>query len=343
MAKKLNGKRVAILVAEGFEQVELEKPRDALKDEGAETQIVSPESGKVRAWDETDWGSKFGVDVALDDANPEEYDALLLPGGVMNPDHLRKNPAAVQFVRAFFSSGKPIAAICHAPWTLIEADVVRGCTLTSYPSLQTDLRNAGARWVDEEVVTHQGLVTSRNPDDIPAFNRKMIEEFAEGVHSQRVTSDADRMRASQIMTARPETVTPDTPVREVAQRMKELDVGIIPVVESEDSLRLKGVVTDRDLAMRVLAEGKDGKLTVSDCMTTSVATVARTDTVHQVMNLMKREQVRRIPVTDAEGNLVGIIAQADLVVDYAGLDLERETEVEEVIERISEPARPRGR
>lgn len=182
MAGKLDGKRVAILVEKGFEQVEMTEPRRALDEAGARTELVSPVQGKVKAWDETDWGKEFPVDTRLEDAEPHGYDALLLPGGVMNPDHLRRNSRAVDFVRHFFESGKPVAAICHAPWMLVEADVVRGRTLTSYPSLQTDLRNAGAEWKDQEVVTDQGLVTSRKPDDLPAFNRKMVEEFAEGRH-----------------------------------------------------------------------------------------------------------------------------------------------------------------
>jgi protease I len=185
MATQLNGKRIAILVADGFEQVELAEPKKALEQAGAQAEIISPAKGKVKGWDHTEWGDQFTVDVPLEQANPENYDGLLLPGGVMNPDKLRINKQAVQFVRAFFEAGKPVAAICHAPWTLIDAGVVGGRTMTSYPSLQTDLKNAGARWVDQEVVVDNGLVTSRNPNDIPAFNRKMIEEFAEGRHAQR--------------------------------------------------------------------------------------------------------------------------------------------------------------
>jgi protease I len=183
MANELNGKKVAILVEKGFEQVELTQPKLALEQAGAQTHIISPQQGKVKSWEHTDWGDEYNVDVQLDQARPEDYDALVLPGGVMNPDHLRKNQKAVQFVRAFFDAGKPVAAICHAPWTLIEAGVVKGKTLTSYPSLKTDLKNAGAFWVDQEVVVDNGLVTSRNPDDLPAFNRKMIEEIGEGVHA----------------------------------------------------------------------------------------------------------------------------------------------------------------
>lgn len=187
----LKGKRVAILVEEGFEEVEMTEPRKALDEAGAQTDLISPEEKKVKSWAFTEWGKKYSVDVHLDDARPDQYDALLLPGGVMNPDKLRMNKRAVSFVREFFDSGKPVAAICHAPWTLIEADVVRGRTITSWPSLQTDLRNAGATWVDQEVVTDQGLVTSRSPSDIPAFNPKMIEEFAEGVHERGVARAAD--------------------------------------------------------------------------------------------------------------------------------------------------------
>jgi protease I len=179
MAEKLVGKKIAILVADGFEQSELEKPRKALDEAGAVTQIVSPAGKKVKGWDHTKWGDEVEVDVALDKADPAEFDALQLPGGVMNPDHLRMNPKAVEFVRHFFDSGKPVAAICHAPWTLIEANVVRGRKIASWPSLKTDLRNAGAEWVDEEVVRDGNLVTSRKPDDIPAFNREMIALFSE--------------------------------------------------------------------------------------------------------------------------------------------------------------------
>jgi protease I len=185
MAGELMDKKVAILVAHGFEQVELTEPRRALEEAGAQVQIVSPESGEVRGWQHTEWGDRFPVDVALDTANPDDFDALMLPGGVMNPDSLRRNEWALQFVRAFVESGKPVAAICHAPWTLIDAGVVSGRRMTSYHSLQTDLKNAGAQWVDEEVVVDNGLVTSRQPDDIPAFNRKMVEEIAEGIHAQR--------------------------------------------------------------------------------------------------------------------------------------------------------------
>ena len=180
---ELNGKRVAILVANGFELVEMTEPRRALEEAGAETEIVSPADGKVKAWDETDWGDEFDVDVPLSSADPSQYDALLLPGGVMNPDNLRQEESAVRFTRHFFEEGKPVAAICHAPWLLIEADVVKGREMTSYNSLRKDLENAGARWVDREVVVDAGLVTSRNPGDIPAFNRKLVEEVGEGIHA----------------------------------------------------------------------------------------------------------------------------------------------------------------
>lgn len=182
MANELKGKRVAILVDNGFEQVELTQPKQALEQAGAQTSIVSPQRSQVKGWNHTDWGETISVDIQIDQAHAEDYDALVLPGGVMNPDHLRRNEKVLQFVRAFFEAGKPVAAICHAPWTLIDAGVVLGRTLTSYPSLQMDLKNAGANWVDREVVVDKGLVTSRKPDDLPAFNRKMIEEIAEGVH-----------------------------------------------------------------------------------------------------------------------------------------------------------------
>jgi len=182
MADQLKGKRVAALATHGFEQDELLQPRKALIDVGAVVDVVSPESGKIRGWKHKEWGEDVQVDRTLEQARPDEYDALLLPGGVMNPDRLRMDPRAVQFVKRFFDDGKPIAVICHGPWTLVEAGVVHGVTMTSWPSLKTDLENAGAKWVDQEVVTDRGVVSSRKPDDIPAFNRKMIEEFAEGVH-----------------------------------------------------------------------------------------------------------------------------------------------------------------
>jgi protease I len=178
----LAGKKVAILVADGFEQSEMVEPRDALREAGAQALIVSPAKGKVRGWQHSEWGDTFPVEIPLEGANANDFDALLLPGGVMNPDKLRADQKAVQFVREFFREGKPVAAICHGPWTLIDADVVKGRQMTSYHSIRSDLINAGAKWVDEEVIVDNGLVTSRKPSDIPAFNRKMIEEFAEGKH-----------------------------------------------------------------------------------------------------------------------------------------------------------------
>jgi protease I len=179
---KLKGRRIAILATKGFEEVELTKPKKALEDAGAKVDIIAPQSGiksgKIKAWDMTDWGDETKVDVILSEAKSGDYDALHLPGGVMNPDYLRLEPAAIEFVRSFITDGKPIAAICHAPWTLINADGVRGQTLTSWPSLQTDLRNAGATWVDREVVVGNNLVTSRKPDDIPAYNQTTIDLFS---------------------------------------------------------------------------------------------------------------------------------------------------------------------
>ncbi len=182
---QLDGMKVAILAAEGFEQVELLEPRKALEEAGADTFVVSPAKGEVQGWNHYDKGEKVKVDIPLKEAEAGAFDALVLPGGVANPDQLRTQPQAVQFVREFFEAGTPVAVICHGPWTLIEAGVVRGRTITSWPSLGTDLRNAGANWVDQEVVVDQGLVSSRKPQDIPAFNRKMIEEFAEGRHAGR--------------------------------------------------------------------------------------------------------------------------------------------------------------
>lgn len=180
---KLDGRKVAILAAEGFEQSELTEPRKALEEAGAITQVVSPAQGEVQGWKHFEKAETVAVDVPLDAADAGAFDALLLPGGVASPDQLRMLPRAVEFVRAFMDAGKPVAAICHGPWTLIEANAVRGRKMTSWPSLRSDLHNAGAVWVDEEVVTDRGLVTSRKPADIPAFNRRMIEEFAEGPHS----------------------------------------------------------------------------------------------------------------------------------------------------------------
>jgi protease I len=190
MAGKLDGKKVAILVAtEGIEQVELTEPRKALEDAGATTQLISTETGEAQAFNHLDKGDTFPIDAVVADVSADDFDALMLPGGVANPDNLRTDQDAVKFARAFFDAGKPVAAICHAPWTLVEADVVRGRKLTSWPSLQTDIRNAGGEWVDEEVVVDQGLVTSRKPDDLPAFNEKMIEEFCEGPHEGQKPSE----------------------------------------------------------------------------------------------------------------------------------------------------------
>lgn len=188
---KLQGKKVAILATDGFEEIELTSPKQALEAAGAITHIVSPDEegkGKIKAWKHTDWGGEYKVDVPLAEANPNDYDALMLPGGVMNPDKLRTNKLAVNFARAFFEAGKPVAAICHGPQLLIEADAVHGRRMTSFPSLKTDLKNAGAHWLDQEVVVDEGLVTSRNPDDLPAFNRKMLEEIGEGVHEPQLHS-----------------------------------------------------------------------------------------------------------------------------------------------------------
>ena len=195
MTHELKGKRVVALVTHGFEQVELLEPLEALEDAGATVHIVAPESGTVRGWNHKEWGKEVEVDRRLDQVSVDDYDALLLPGGVMNPDKLRMLPNAVQLVRQFFDDGKPIAVICHGPWTLVEADVVRGLRITSWPSLKADLKNAGANWVDQEVVVDRGVVSSREPDDIPAFNGKMIEEFAEGQHGGAGTRENARIHA----------------------------------------------------------------------------------------------------------------------------------------------------
>ena len=185
MPGKLEGKKVAILATDGFEQSELTEPYKALREAGAEAVVVAPKAGKIQGMKHAEQGEQVDVDLALDQADADDFDALVLPGGVMNPDALRMNPNAVHFVKDFHAGRKPIAAICHGPWLLIEADVVDGRRVTSWPSLKTDLRNAGAEWTDAEVVCDRGLVTSRKPDDLPAFNRKVIEEIAEGRHERR--------------------------------------------------------------------------------------------------------------------------------------------------------------
>jgi protease I len=192
MSDQLQGKRIAILVGnEGVEEVELTSPIDALHEAGADLELLAPEGDEIQAFNHLDKGDTFTPDKTVGEANPADYDGLVLPGGVANPDQLRTDTDAVQFVRAFFEAGKPVGVICHGPWTLINADVVDGRTLTSWPSLQTDLRNAGAEWVDEEVHVDQGLVSSRKPDDLDAFNAKIVEEFAEGVHEgQREATSA---------------------------------------------------------------------------------------------------------------------------------------------------------
>ena len=181
----IKGKKVAILATNGFEQSELLEPQKALKAAGAEVHVVSPESGEIRGWDKTDWGQKVAVDRKLSEVKAEDYDALVLPGGQINPDLLRVEEKAVQLVKDFFQAKKPIAAICHGPWLLVEAGVLKGRKVTSYKSIQTDVKNAGAEWVDQEVVVDKGLVTSRNPGDLEAFCRKTIEEIAEGRHERR--------------------------------------------------------------------------------------------------------------------------------------------------------------
>ena len=183
MADKLQGKRIAFLVApEGVEQVELTEPWKAVENEGGTPELVSTDSGEVQAFNHLDKADTFGVDRTVDEVNSSDYDALVLPGGVANPDFLRMDERAVSFVRGFFEEAKPVGVICHGPWTLVEADVLRGRTITSWPSVKTDIRNAGGKWVDEEVVVDAGLVSSRNPDDLPAFCAKVVEEFCEGVH-----------------------------------------------------------------------------------------------------------------------------------------------------------------
>jgi protease I len=180
----LSNRKVAILTEEGFEQVELTSPKAALEQAGAIVHVISPKSGTIKAWDQTNWGITINVDKQLSEVSPDDYDALVLPGGVLNPDKLRQNKDAVAFASAFLDEGKPVAAICHGPQLLIETGLIKGRRLTSYPSLQTDLKNAGADWVDQEVVVDNGLVTSRTPADLDAFNAKTIEEIGEGVHHE---------------------------------------------------------------------------------------------------------------------------------------------------------------
>lgn len=184
MDYKLQGRKIAILATDGFEEIELTKPREALKKAGAKTHLVSPEEGTIKAWNRDKWSDEYTVDVTLDEADHTDYHGLMLPGGVINPDKLRMNTQAIQFVSQFYHAGKPIAAICHGPQILIETKELQGKRMTSYPSIKTDLINAGVKWVDKEVVVDKGLTTSRRPDDIPAFNRKMIEEYYEGVHEE---------------------------------------------------------------------------------------------------------------------------------------------------------------
>jgi protease I len=185
VAGELQGKKIAFVATDGVEQVEYTEPRRAVEQAGAEAHLISLQSGEIQGFNHLDKGDKFPVDKSVSEANVDEYDGLVLPGGVANPDVLRADRDAVQFVRSFFEAGKPVASICHGAWTLVEADVVRGRTLTSWPSIKTDIRNAGGTWVDEKVHTDRGLVTSRKPDDLPAFNAKIVEEFAEGVHTEQ--------------------------------------------------------------------------------------------------------------------------------------------------------------
>lgn len=191
MGTKLSGKKVAILAADGFEEVELTKPKKALEDAGAETSVISIKPGKIQGMNHADKGDTVAVDLTLADARPEDFDALMIPGGLMNPDTLRSTKEALEFVRPFFTEGKPVAAICHGPWVLIDAGVLRGRTLTSWPAIKNDVRNAGGNWVDQEVVVDNGLVTSRKPDDIPAFNARMIEEFCEGRHKAASSAELE--------------------------------------------------------------------------------------------------------------------------------------------------------
>ena len=185
MAGSLSGKKVAVIVTDGFDELEFRVPLNEIKKSGAETDIISIRKGKIKSWANKNWSNEYEAAYAAAEVNAEDYDALLLPGGTMNPDKLRMDADVIKFVREILAAGKPVAAICHGPWTLIETGLMPGRTVTSYPSLKSDLINAGAEWVDKEVVVDHGLVTSRNPDDLPAFCKKMLEEFAEGVHSHQ--------------------------------------------------------------------------------------------------------------------------------------------------------------
>ncbi|HEX4037200.1 MAG TPA: type 1 glutamine amidotransferase domain-containing protein [Acidobacteriaceae bacterium] len=198
MAKSLEGKKIAILATDGFEQVELTEPKKALEEAGAAAEVIAPKSGTIRGWKTKDWGDTVKVDRTLDQAKAQDYDALVLPGGVMNPDHLRMEPKAVQFVKDFVATGRPVAAICHGPWTLVEAGVVKGKTFTSWPSVKTDLKNAGANWVDREVAADGQFISSRKPDDIPAFSKAVIE--AVGSAGSRKESQTER-RSGEVQKA----------------------------------------------------------------------------------------------------------------------------------------------
>lgn len=195
MGKKLEGKRVAFLATDMVEQVELTEPWKAVRDEGARVELISLEEGKIQGFNHYDKGDEFAVDRTVEEASASDYDALVIPGGVGNPDTMRGDENAVQFVRDFFEQGKPVGVICHGPWMLVEAGVVRGRKVTSWPTLQTDIRNAGGEWVDEEVVVDQGLVTSRKPDDLPAFTKKIVEEFCEGRHEQQAEKTQTEVHA----------------------------------------------------------------------------------------------------------------------------------------------------
>ena len=185
MMENLNKKKVAILATNGFEESELKEPKKALEKAGAEVHIVSPESGTIKSWKDGNWSTEYTVDKILSEAVESDYNGLVLPGGVINPDTLRRNETAIDFIRSFFKNHKPVAAICHAPWLLAKADVLEGREITSFNSIKTDMINAGANWIDKEVVVDQGLVTSRNPKDLPAFNSKIVEEIYEGKHEEQ--------------------------------------------------------------------------------------------------------------------------------------------------------------